>query len=30
MPKREAQAQWKNGLKDGSGEMKLRNGAFEG
>lgn len=30
MATRKAQAEWKNGLKDGKGAMRLGSGAFEG
>jgi osmotically inducible protein OsmC len=30
MPVRKAEAEWKGGLKDGSGQVKLGSGAFEG
>jgi osmotically inducible protein OsmC len=30
MPVRKAEAEWKGGLKDGSGEIKLGSGAFQG
>jgi len=30
MPARSSQAEWKGGLKDGSGEMKLGSGAYQG
>jgi osmotically inducible protein OsmC len=30
MPVRKAEAEWKGGLKDGSGQVKLGSGAFQG
>jgi lipoyl-dependent peroxiredoxin len=30
MPVRKAEAEWKGGLKDGSGQIKLGSGAFQG
>ena len=30
MPVRKAQAEWKGGLKDGKGKLKLESGAYEG
>ena len=30
MPKRKASAEWKGGLKDGKGSVRLGSGAFEG